>query len=53
VGWDGLMSGRTEVVGGGLRDCPAVNERTLTRPIQSIVSIALLSQRFPAQRHIP
>ena len=40
VGW---VVGKIEVVGGGLRDRPAVNERTLTGPVRLVVSIALLS----------
>lgn len=38
-----LVSGRIEVVGDVLRDCLAVNERTLTGPVRLVVSIALLS----------
>lgn len=38
-----LVSGRIEVVGDVLRDCLAVNERTLTGPVSLVVSIALLS----------
>lgn len=37
-----LVCGRIEVVGGGLRDCLAVSERTLTGPVSLDVSIALL-----------
>lgn len=49
----GRVVGKIEVVGGGLRDCPAVNERTLKRPVRLMVSIALLPQYSMLQRHIP
>lgn len=49
----GLESGGMEVVGGGLRDIPAVNEHTLKRPVRLMVSIALLPQHSTPQRHIP
>lgn len=48
-----LVSGGTEVGGGGLRDWLAVNERTRKKPVRLVISISVLLSCDRSQRRIP